>query len=169
MKRIMIIGCGGAGKSTLAKALHRLTNLPLIHLDQLYFEPNWVEIKKSKWTSLVTNIAQQDEWIMDGNYGGTMDIRLEKADTIIFLDRPTWLLLFRVFKRFWQHYGQTRSDMAEGCTERLEWVFIHYIARYNLTRRPAILKKLAYWKSKKNVLILRSDQAVKDYLKTVKG
>lgn len=163
----MIIGCGGSGKSTLAKQLHRITNLPVFHLDQYFFSPNWVETEPEKWKGIVDKLSDKEEWILDGNYGGTMDIRLEKADTIIFLSRPNWLCMFRVFKRMLTSYGQTRADMALGCKERFQWSFFVYLYHYNRTRRPTILKKMAYWQDKKDVVILQSDKAIQNYLKSI--
>ncbi len=164
----MIIGCGGAGKSTLAKALHDITGLPLIHLDQLYWKPNWQETEKTAWETIVTEVATKPKWIIDGNYGGTMDIRLQEADTIIFLNRSTFRCLYRAMKRIIIHYGKTRPDMHPGCPEHFEWEFIHYILRYNLTRRPAILKKLEQLKGAKEVLIFRNDREVEAYLEALK-
>ena len=89
MKRVMVIGCGGAGKSTFSKKLGQLTGLEVIHLDQYYWKPNWEESDKEEWNQLATQLATKPSWIMDGNYGGTMDIRIARADTIIYLDFST--------------------------------------------------------------------------------
>ncbi|MEL7122101.1 MAG: adenylate kinase, partial [Bacteroidota bacterium] len=136
MKRIMIIGCGGAGKSTLARQLHEKTGLPLIHLDKHYWLPNWVESDKKAWKQKVQQFAHEEDWIIDGNYGGTMDIRLERATTVIFLDRSRWLCLYRVMMRLLKNKGQTRMDMGAGCKERFNWEFMSYVFHYNETRRP---------------------------------
>jgi adenylate kinase family enzyme len=168
MQRIMIIGCGGAGKSTLSRKLHALTGIPLIHLDQRYWQPNWVEPNKEDWTKTVTQLAQYPSWIIDGNYGGTMDIRIQRADTIIFLNASKWKCLFRVVKRGILNYGRTRIDMPEGCKERFTFEFFHYIYHYNATRRPAILEKLNRLSASKNIVILSSDKAIKNYLNDLK-
>ncbi|MES2626184.1 MAG: AAA family ATPase, partial [Pseudomonadota bacterium] len=89
MQRIAIIGCGGSGKSTLANTLGQKLGLPVHHLDQLYWRPTWIETPKAEWESLQQQLCNQPAWIIDGNYGGTMDLRLAAADTVIFLDMPT--------------------------------------------------------------------------------
>jgi adenylate kinase family enzyme len=103
-------------------------------------------------------------WIMDGNYGGTMDIRLEKADLIIFMDRSRWLCLYRILKRQLQYIGRTRPDMTEGCVERVSWEFVQYVYRYNDTRRPGILEKLEGYEKEKQVFILKNENQIKRFL-----
>jgi len=117
MKRILIIGCSGAGKSTLARKLHEKTQIPIIHLDQEYFSPNWTEKPKEKWNSIVTELVKRDTWIMDGNYSSSFPIRIPRADTIIYLNKSTATCMWRVTKRVLTYYGKVRPDMVEGCPE----------------------------------------------------
>lgn len=166
MNRIMIIGCGGAGKSTLARRIHQITKIPLVHLDRQYWSANWVETSKPDWEQKVRTLVEADRWIMDGNYGGTMDIRLQAADTVIFMDRSRWLCLFRVIKRVSWYYGRSRPDMAEGCNERFSWDFLKYIYHYNRTRRPAILKKLKELPEDTRVYVLQKEWEVDQLLAT---
>lgn len=163
----MIIGCGGAGKSTLARTIGEILEMPVIHLDQAYWKPNWEERDKQEWARIVTTLADQEEWILDGNYGGTMDIRLQRADTVLFLDRSRWLCVYQVLKRWWQTRGRTRSDMAEGCAERFSFPFLHYVFFYNKTRRPGILKKLNALSSKQTVFRLRSQREIEHFIATL--
>lgn len=165
----MIIGCGGSGKTTFAKKLHRITGIPLIHLDKLYWKPNWEEPGKAEWTAIVKNTIEPERWIIDGNYGSTMHIRFERADTIIFMDRSRCLCLYRMMKRVLTHYGQTRPDMGEGCGEKLDWKFIRYIYGYNDTRRPKILQDLEKLKTHKNVVILSNNREVKHFLEQLQN
>jgi adenylate kinase family enzyme len=165
--KIMIIGCGGSGKSTLPRKLHKITGLPLVHLDRLYWQPGWVEPDKEDWRKIMEQQTDRPAWIMDGNYGGTMDIRLEKADLIIFMDRSRWLCLYRILKRQLQYMGRTRPDMTEGCTERVTWEFIQYVYRYNDTRRPGILEKLKEYRKGKQVFILKNERQVKNFLQKI--
>ncbi|MEM1218561.1 MAG: DNA topology modulation protein [Bacteroidota bacterium] len=165
MQRIMIIGCGGSGKSTLAKHIHEIVGLPLIHLDQHYWHPGWVETPKEDWARIVQDFAEQKAWVMDGNYGGTMDIRLRRATTVIFLDRPAWFCLWRIFKRRLQYRGVSRPDVGAGCPERITWEFIFYILGYNHTRRPYFLKKLQNLPAQTEVRIFRNNRAVQHFLK----
>ena len=86
MKKILVIGCCGAGKSTFSKKLHKILKLPLIHLDTYYHKPNWEEPEKEDWKKIVSSLAHRKEWIMDGNFSDTFDIRIPRSDTIIYLD-----------------------------------------------------------------------------------
>lgn len=164
MNRIMVLGCCGAGKSTLSKKLGEITGLPVIHLDQYYWKPNWTESEAQEWSSIVTDLAERPQWIIDGNYGGTIDIRIEKADTIIYLDYSTMQCLWRITKRILKYKGKVRPDMPDGCRERFDLAFYHYVATYNLIRRKKMLKKLMGLKDRKNILILHNDKEVASYL-----
>jgi len=165
MQRIMIMGCCGAGKSTLAKKLSKLTGLEAIHLDQHYWKPNWTESEPEEWNRTVKTLAEKPQWIIDGNYGGTMDLRTEKADTIIYLDYSTIKCLWRITKRILKYRGEVRPDMSEGCRERFDLEFYHYVAFFNLTRRKKMMEKLEDLKDQKKVLIFQNDLEVEAYLK----
>ena len=136
MKRVMIIGPCGAGKSTLSHRLAELLDLPLHHLDKLHWKPGWVEGSKQDLRDALSAIIDQERWLIDGNYGGTMELRLTRADTVVYLDYPVWLCLWRAAKRVWQFNGQTRPDMGEDCPERFDWEFFRYIANWNHHARP---------------------------------
>jgi len=168
-KRILILGCSGAGKSTLARSLHKELDLPIIHLDQHYWKPNWIESTKAEWTAKVAELIKDDEWIMDGNYGGTLDMRIERADTIIFKDASTFTCLYRVIRRIFKYRGQVRPDMTEGCIERFDLEFFHYVLVYNLVRRKTILKKISAFDQDKQVIITRSQLDVVDKLRHKKS
>jgi adenylate kinase family enzyme len=166
-QRILIIGCCGSGKSTLARQLHQLTSLPLIHLDQEYWQPNWVEPTKAEWEDTVRGLIKRPAWIMDGNYGGTMEMRMQRADTIIYLDRPTWLCLFRVLKRIIRHHGRVRPDMPAGCRERWDWDFLHYVATFKLVKRSSILKRIDQYSPNRSVYQLRNNREVQELLSKI--
>ncbi|MEM9920603.1 MAG: DNA topology modulation protein [Bacteroidota bacterium] len=167
MKRIMIIGCCGAGKSTLSRKLHQQTQLPLIHLDQYYWKDGWVESEKEEWEASVTALAAKDQWIIDGNYNGTVDIRLKRADTIVFMDYPTIICLWRVILRILKNYGRARADMQKGCPERFSLSFLLFVLHFRRDRRPTLLKKMDKWKDQKQLIILQNDAAVSHFLDTL--
>lgn len=127
MKKIAIVGCGGAGKSTLARQLSDILHLPVLHLDKVFWQPGWKTLPKEEEQKILEEVAMRDEWIIDGNYKGTMPTRFEAADTIIFLDFSTLLCLHRVIKRYFKYRGTTRPDMTAGCPEKLDWEFISWI------------------------------------------
>ncbi|BAZ51479.1 topology modulation protein [Nostoc sp. NIES-4103] len=163
----MIIGSGGAGKSTLARELGSILGLEVIHLDTLYWHPGWVETPKLEWQSIIQDLTLRESWIMDGNYSGTLDIRLAIADTVIFLDFPRMLCLWRVIKRSWQYAGQSRPDMASGCPERLTWEFLKFVWTYPITRRPNILNKLSQLPPNQQVIILHKPEEVREFVQTI--
>ena len=168
MNRIMIIGSCGSGKSTLSHQLKRAINLPLYHLDQYYWKPNWTETPKEKWTTIVSELANKDKWIIDGNYGGTMDIRFNRADTIVYMDISTVKCLWRVMGRMWKYHGKVRPDMPEGCKERFDLDFIHYVATYNLLRRKSLLIKLKELSREKKIFQIKNNKDIKTFLDNIK-
>lgn len=165
MKRILILGCCGAGKSTLARSLAEKIYLPIIHLDQHYWQPNWQEPSKEEWGKKVDELIKQDRWIMDGNYGGTMDQRIRRADIIIYLDASTITCMYRVITRILKYRGKVRPDMPAGCKERFDLSFLHYVLVFNLVRRKSILKKINGVEEEKKVVIIDSSKNVIDQLK----
>lgn len=164
LKRIMIIGSGGAGKSTLAREIGRITGIKIIHLDRLFWKPGWISVDEEEWEKTVENIVNGDSWIIDGNYIGTMDIRLDAADTVIYLDFTRTVCLFRAFKRFIKYKRKTRPDITEGCKEKMDLEFIKWIWTFPDKVRPEILRKLEESKNSKNIIILKSNREVRNYL-----
>lgn len=144
MKRILIIGSPGSGKSTLAKALQQKLGLPLYHLDALYFLPHWQEPNRQDWRYLQEKLVQQERFIIDGTYSGTLAIRLARADTVIYLKANRFVCLYRVISRYVHYRGRIRSDMALLCPEKMDLTFLLYILRYSKKSAPridAILKE----------------------------
>lgn len=140
----MIIGSSGAGKSVFSQQLHAMTKLPLHHLDRLFWGPKWQESDKEKFRKRVADLAKGDRWIIDGNYGSTIEVRAKEADTIIFFDYPRYLCLHRALKRFLRGWvqGYQRSDMTEECPERITWQFICWVWTYPYKGRKIALEKI---------------------------
>jgi len=168
MKRIMVIGCSGSGKSTLSLRLHKLLDLPIYHLDQIYWKPGWVESDRQEWIAAADRIIGQSEWIIDGNYGSTMDARMARADTIIYLDRSTLKCLYRITKRICQYKGSTRPDMTAECPERFDLEFYHYVLTFNLRRRKGLINKIRATQNHKDVYILRNNREIEKFFQGVK-
>lgn len=169
MKRIAIIGCCGAGKSTLARNLGQKLALPVIHLDTYYWRSHWVETPKNDWDIVHQKLLKGDSWIIDGNYGSTMDTRIEAADTIVWLNLPNNLCLWRIIKRYLQYRGRTRDDMADGCPERLTWEFLQYVYNFPKQQRPKILFLLDRYQNSKEIIILKNPNQVKTFLEETKA
>lgn len=164
MDRIAVMGSGGSGKSTLARQISNALGIEVIHLDALYWRPGWVEPPREEWEAIQREMVGRDRWVMDGNYGGTLDIRLQAADTVIFLDMPRSLCLWRVISRWIRYTGRSRPDMAPGCEERLTWEFIRWVWTYPATRRPAILRTLADYAPGRRIVRLRSRKAAARFI-----
>lgn len=164
MNKIMIIGSGRAGKSTLARKLGEKLNIEVFHLDSLLWRPNWEMVSRQEQREIQNDLIKKEQWIIDGNYGGTMDVRLEAADTIIFMDFPRVICLYRAVKRYFQYRGKSRPDMVEGNDERLDWNFLKWIWNYPRDKRPGILKTLEWLALQKQVVILHSPKEVENFL-----
>lgn len=161
----MLIGPGGAGKSTLAAALGQKTGLPVAHLDSLYWHPGWAPTAREEWRSILEGLIARDAWIVDGNYGGTLDMRLEASDTIILLDLPPWLCMWRLVKRWLRFRGRPRPELKSGCNEHLTLSFLWWVLTYRRQRLPGLLSRLqAEERQGKQVHILRSRQQVARFL-----
>ena len=160
---MLIIGSGGAGKSTVARALGARLELPVVHLDRLYWRAGWRETPLEEWLPVVDRVLHGRAWVIDGNYGGTLERRLAAADTAIFLDMPRALCLWRVVRRRLQYAGRSRPDIAEGCPERLSWEFVRWIWEYPQKRRPGVLMTLAGAEGVR-VVRLRSRREVEAFL-----
>lgn len=135
VSKVLVIGPGGAGKSTLARRLGEVLDLEVIHLDQFYWGAGWIEPAKEEWEKTVQRLVERDSWVMDGNYGGTMDPRFAAADAVIFLDFPRNVSIRRVLSCGLRYAGKSRPDMAPGCPERVTFGFLKYLWRYP-TERP---------------------------------
>lgn len=165
MKKVIIIGSGGAGKSTFARRLGEVTGIEVIHLDNVYWSQNWTPMPDDEWAETVAAMVKGDSWIMDGNFGGTREIRMAACDTIIWLDMPRSLCLYRVLKRFVRYRNTSRPDMAKGCNERLDWDFLKWVWNYP-NRRPALNDQFNKFPDKR-LIILRSDREVERFLDSV--
>ena len=169
MKKIALIGSGGSGKSTLARKLGKKLNIEVYHLDALFWKPNWRQTSKEEQRKVQNELVKKEEWIIDGNYNGTMDIRLNAVDTIIFVDISRVICIYRVFKRMIQYRGKSRPDMAEGVNERLDFDFLKWVWAYPKTKKPVVLKKLEQLPNDKKVIILKSPREVQLFLDKVKN
>ncbi len=164
MKRILVIGSCGAGKSTFARRLHELTGLPLIPLDRFYWKPGWEEPSKEEWTTILEGLISKDEWIIDGNYGGSMEMRMKRADSVFWLDMPRSLCVYRVLKRIVITPKNGRQDMAYGCDERLDWDFIKYVWNFRYAKNPKIEARFDSWPLRRRMFRLTSRAQVSEML-----
>nr|WP_307990735.1 adenylate kinase [uncultured Niameybacter sp.] len=160
MKKIMVIGCPGSGKSTFSKGLHKAIGLPLFHLDMLYWNADRTVVEKSVFKEKLQDILSQELWIIDGNYNSTIELRLQACDTVFFLDYPVEVCLRGVQSR----KGKARTDMPwiESIDEEDE-EFIAFINNYNSVSKPVILQLLNTYPDK-NIIIFKSRDEAKKYI-----
>ena len=158
MKKIIVIGCPGSGKSTVSRALHNKTGIPLYHLDMMYWNADKTTAEKSVFLERLSTVLEKDEWIIDGNYGSTMELRMAVCDTVIFLDYPLEVCLDGIKER----RGKPRSDMPWIETEE-DAEFIEFIKSYNEQQKPKVLESLEKY-GDKNIIILGSREQANAFL-----
>ncbi len=163
MNRVLIIGPCGSGKSTLARELAPRMGLPLIHMDQLGWQAGWVETEKAELRTRLAEAVAAERWMIEGNYGSVLPPRLERADTVIYLDFPIRLCLKRLIKRIVTNRGQSRPDMPEGCPERFDLAFFWYVMNWNTGPRVRTEAHIAPYADK--VIRLRSPDALAQWRK----
>ena len=167
MERIIIIGCGGAGKSTLARKLGEMLDIPVVHLDKLFWKPGWVETTAEEFDALLAMELAKDHWIMDGNFNRTMPERIKRCDTIIYLDFSRFACLTGMLKRIITTYGTVRPDMGEGCPERIDLDFLKWVWNFNKNKRESYYKLLNEVENVETI-VLKNRSAVKLFLKSLK-
>lgn len=160
----MIVGCGGAGKSTLARRLGEKTGLPVVHLDQIWWAPgNWKHREREEFDILLAKEVEKPRWILDGNFNRTIEMRLEHCDTVIYLDFNRFVCLASWIKRVITNWGHARIDMAEGCSEWFDPEMAKWIWQFNSKSRKRYYELLSQ-ATQKNIYILKNRRAVKIFL-----
>lgn len=165
MQRVMIIGQPGSGKSTLARALGTITHLPVFHIDHIHWRPNWVARPAAEKTALCQRVHARHQWIFEGGHSSTWPERLARADTLIWLDIPVMVRLWRVARRSVCGWGRSRPDLPHGCLEQLDPAFFRYIWRSRTTARAKCAQTFAHAGPDKARHHLRSSRDVKRYLR----
>ena len=164
MRRVAIVGCAGSGKSTLARAMGERLDLPVLHLDILYWRAGWRAIDDREMGEAVDRVAETDRWITDGLQVASSVLRFQRADTIIWLDLPIPTCLRRAVWRVIRDHGRTRADLADGCLEKFDLTFYRWIWNFNRDVRPRLKAALEVQGLKAVVVRLTSDGAVAKYL-----
>ena len=155
-KRILILGCGGSGKSTFSLQLSRINGLKIYHLDSLFWNPNWIPTPQKQWEYRVKKLIRKKTWIIDGSYSGTLALRLARADAVIFFDLSPWVCLWLIVKRRLLNIGRNRLGMPAGCPDRIYWSFVKWVWRYPQKERPKVLALLKPFSENKQVFMVKS-------------
>jgi adenylate kinase family enzyme len=157
--KIAIIGNAGSGKSNLGHKLHEKLGLPLYHLDQYFWGPGWQHPDYAEYTKIHHALCDRDEWIIEGMNTRIIDYRAQKADIVIFLDLPTYLCLYRIFKRAITNWGNVYFSSTPGCPERgPDLKFLKYIWNFNNIQKPRIGGVLATYKNTKKIFVIKNQK-----------
>ena len=162
MKKVIVIGCPGSGKSTFSRALHKKTGIPLYHLDILKWNSDKTTVSKEIFHDRLNLVLSENEWIIDGNYASTMELRMSVCDTVFFLDYPLEVCLSGIKER----QGKPRPDMPWIETEDDE-EFLEFIRSYNTQSRPKVMELIEKYKEK-NIVIFKSREEADEYLNNIR-
>ena len=171
MKKVIVIGGNGSGKSTMSVELARITGLPLTHLDKLYWTGDWCARSHEEFDALLISELEKDSWILDGTMRRTLPLRLNYCDTVIYLDFSGIRCFFGTLGRVLKNRGKVRADMGGNCREKLNkrsFSFIFGTLKFNKKNRKYIYSHLAEHKDV-NVIILKNRRQVKKFLRSLEG
>ena len=167
MNRILILGPCGAGKSHLADLMGRKLKIPVYHLDSIFWNPGWVSTDGKVFLQRINEIAAGEAWIIDGNYSNYWGDRLIRCDTIILLDYSRRIHFYRTLMRILKGYGKVRSDMADGCPERLDWEFLKYSWDFRKNKMKNLYETVEDHAEEKKVIVFKKPGRLEAYLDTL--
>lgn len=159
MKKVIVIGCPGSGKSTFSKALNKATGIPLYHLDAIWHKPDKTHITREDFDKRISEIFATPEWIIDGNYNRTIKSRLQQCDTVFLFDLPTAVCLTGATERL----GKCRYDMP-WIENELDPEFEIFIKDFAEKSLPRIYELIEKYKADKQVIIFKSREETDDYI-----
>ncbi|MFF1676134.1 topology modulation protein [Streptomyces sp. NPDC058256] len=162
MKKVAIVGCGGSGKSYLARELGKVLDAPVTHLDAAYYDDEWNELPKERFATLQRDLVAQPTWVIDGNYNATLQIRLEACDTVVLMDMSTPAALWGILSRQIRHGAGHKGN---GVHNRIHWGVVKYVATYRRKMRPRVMAKIERFASgRADVVLLTSRRRTRRWL-----
>ncbi len=163
MQKVIILGCPGSGKTTFAEKLNKATGLPLYHLDAIWHKPDKTHIPREDFDQRISEIFATSQWIIDGNYSRTIEMRLKECDTVFLFDLPTEVCLQGATARV----GKGRYDLPWLETE-LDPEFEKFIKDFAQTSLPQIYTLIEKYSDKNQIVIFKSRQEADDYINSLK-
>jgi adenylate kinase family enzyme len=154
MDRITLVGCGGSGKTFLARQLAVILNLPITHLDAIYYHAGWNPLLGDAFAAAQRDLVAGPRWLIEGNYASTLPIRLAASDTVIFLNLPAVTCLLGIAQRRWRYRGGQHAQV--GVYDRITWNFIRYVLGYRRTMRPRVMALITEHAARAQVITLTS-------------
>ncbi len=168
MRRIIVVGSQGSGKTSLSRNLGRKLGLPVVYLDVLYWQPGWKPSDKPSFRARVAEAVAGDAWVIDGSFSGlAFDITLARADALVVIDRPRWLCQWRILWRSAFDRDKARPDLPEGCPEQFDWKLMREAWRYDTERAPVIEAERMQYGADVPVVRLRRDRDIQGFLDSV--
>ncbi|MEY8262387.1 adenylate kinase [Oscillospiraceae bacterium 50-60] len=164
LERIIVIGCPGAGKSTLARRLRDETGLPLYYLDMIWHKPDQTTVSRDEFDSRLREIVSGDKWIVDGNYGRTLEMRFQFCDTVFLLDLPADECLTAAESRI----GKPREDLPWLETE-FDEEFRQWILNFSRNELPTVYRLIDRYRGEKDIYIFYSRDDIERYLEKTFG
>ena len=161
MQKVIVIGCPGSGKSTFSRALHQKTGIPLFHLDMMYWNADRTIVEKPVFLARLEEALKQERWILDGNYGSTMEKRMLACDTVIYLDYPLDVCIEGIRER----RGKERTDMPWVELEE-DAEFMEYVRTFNAEQKPGLIALLEQY-SDKDIYIFKSREEANAFLESI--
>ncbi|MBR3837447.1 MAG: adenylate kinase [Clostridia bacterium] len=162
MKRVLVIGCPGSGKTTFAKKLQGITGIPLHHLDAIWHRADRTHIERDEFDRILSKLLAEKAWIIDGNYGRTLEMRLKECDTVFLFDLPAEVSLQGAMERI----GKKRDDIP-WFEKVLDPEFQRWILSFSAKVLPKIYGLLEKYGSEKEIIIFKSRKEADDFLKSL--
>jgi adenylate kinase family enzyme len=165
MQKVAIVGCGGSGKSHVARQLGTILDAPVTHLDAVYFDDEWNALPMEKFADAQRGLVAEPRWVIDGNYNSTLQIRLQACDTVVFMDVSTPVTLWGIFSRQIRHGAGQKGN---GVHNRITWSVIKYIATYRRKMRPRVMAKInEHAAGRAEVVLLTSRRHTRRWLRQI--
>jgi adenylate kinase family enzyme len=166
-RRVIVIGSPGAEKGALARAISERLKIPCIELERLYWRPGWQKPASDEWRAQVTELAAREDWVMEGTFPSTLDIRVARADWLVYIDAPMPVCLIRKLKEMTRGRRDPKAEVAPGCPQRFNGRLLRFIWHFPTSIGPRINTIIARERRNRTIFILRTKREMDDFLAKV--